>query len=121
MAKFIVDAAMDACFSYVSARCEFMLLCSTNGTYAQMTGSQFLGSIICSGGNITQADGSTNGRAMSIAAFASVPVSVTGSILHVALVSSNALLFYTSSTAKAVTVGDAVNVPAFRDTIADPA
>lgn len=122
MAKFLIDAAMDAAFSYVRDRASFIWLTSTLVSTWTLASDNFLGSMEMSLGNITQADGSTNGRAMSIGAFASVPVSVAGSILHVAIVTSagaSTVLFLTSSTAKAVTVGDAVNIPAFRDTIAD--
>ena len=124
MAKFLIDAAMDASFSYVRDRISFMWLCSTVVSTYTLASDNFLGSIEISIGDITQADGSTNGRAMSVTAQASVPASVAGSILHVVLVTSaggSVALFLTSSTAKAVTIGDAVNVPAFRDTIADAA
>jgi len=124
MAKYLIDAAMDAAFSYVVDRASFMWLCSTVVNTYTLASDNNLGSLEISAGDFTQADGAVNGRAMSITAQISIPVSVAGNILHVAIVTSggaSVLLFLTSSTSKAVTIGDAVNVPAFRDTIADAA
>jgi hypothetical protein len=121
MAKYILPAAIQAGFSHIQASVIGLVLCSGQpGTLASAIAvSMYMGSKLVSAGNLT-VSAATGGNDMSFAAMASVVVSANGNIDHVVLLGTTALLFVTTATSKAVTIGDQVNVPAFKDTISDP-
>lgn len=96
-----------------------MCLCSGQPSTFANVASYRLAGVTISAGDLT-ISAATGGEDMSFAAKASVLASVTGTIDHVAVVGTTALLFVTTATAKAVTIGDQVNIPAWRDLTAYP-
>lgn len=120
MAKYILPAAIQAGFSHIQASLVSLVLCSTQpATRASAVGNCYMGGKTVSAGDLT-VSAATGGNDMSMGAQNSVVVSADGNIDHVALIGTTALLFVTTATSKAVTIGDQVNVPAFKDTISDP-
>jgi hypothetical protein len=121
MAKYILPAAIQAGFSHIQASLVALILCSTQpATYASAIAANCrMGSTAFVAANAT-VSAPAGGNDISFAAMPSIVVSADGNIDHVALVGTTALLFVTTATSKAVTIGDQVNVPAFKDTISNP-
>lgn len=75
-------------------------------------------------GDFTMSDGTTSGRKMTVGAKAGVPIDVTGTANHVALIddTNKKLLYVTTASALALTAGagNAVNFPAWNAEFADP-
>jgi hypothetical protein len=77
--------------------------------------------VAVTGTDFTLADGDTSGRKMTVAAKNGVPIDANGTGSHVALVDATRLLFVTTCTAQVLTAGGTVDVPAWKEEIADPA
>jgi hypothetical protein len=70
--------------------------------------------------DFTIADGSSGGRKVTVTKQDSVSVDDSGSAQHVALCAAAAVLLVTTCTKQALTKGNKVNIPAFKDTLGDP-
>src|SRR5512139_3932100 len=122
MAKYRNDLMLDAAFDWVRARVTKINVCSTQPTtYAQATSTYMLAQGTLTSTGITVTNGDTNGRKMHVASKTGLTVSVTGTAAHVALSGStgSTLLLVTTCTTQALTTGNTVNIPTWKDTIAD--
>jgi hypothetical protein len=70
-------------------------------------------------GDFTIEDGTVNGRKVTVAEQADVPVDTSGTATHVAICDGSVLLLVTTCTSQAVTSGNTVTIPTFSHTVAD--
>jgi hypothetical protein len=78
-----------------------------------------LADVAMSAGDFAVAD-DTSGRKVTTTAKAAVPVDVTGSAQHVALVDATNLLYVTTCTPQTLTAGNTVDIPAWKINLQDP-
>lgn len=124
MAKYANDNVMDGALDVV-AQGNVIVVCSaqpTNRTEAVSTYA--LADIAVTPGNgngdFTIADGTPNGRQLTVEAQASFPVDVTGTATHIAICDGTRLLYVTTCTSQPLTAGNTVSTPAWKIRIADP-
>jgi hypothetical protein len=81
-----------------------------------------LADVAMAGADLVIADGDTNGRKITAAAKSAVPIDVTGTATHVALltVAGSVVRAVTTCTSQALTSGGTVNIPTWKLEIADP-
>lgn len=122
MAKFQIDAMLDAALNYIKNNVTTMIACSAQPTTrAEAITTYALADVAVGSADVTIADGDTNGRKFTVAAKSGVTVDASGTATHIALVSGTELLFVTTCTSQALTAGNTVNFPAWKDEIADVA
>ena len=124
MAKAAPDAVMDAAFDYID-QADVMHVCSTldaTPTYAEIVSASLADVAMVPNTDFAHADGDVSGRKITVAAKNAVPVDVTGTANHVALVtvSGSVVRYVTTCTSQPLTLGNTVNVPAWDIEIADP-
>lgn len=116
------DLMIDAAFDWVRARVTQEDVCNAlPTTYAEANATYMLAQAAMTSSSCVVADGDTNGRKMTMAARNSVSVTTTGTASHVALAGStgSTLLLVTACTTQALTTGNTVNIPAWKNEIAD--
>lgn len=118
MAKWANDSVLDALLDKIATSTQ-LIVTSTQPTTRANALSSALASVTVDGSDFTKSDGTPNGRRVTIAEQANVPVTATGSATHVALVDGSDLLFVTTVTAQTLTSGNTVTVPAWNVTVAD--
>ena len=128
MAKFITDSAFDAQLDYIINNASTMHVCEgqpadyTEATTALGTGAgKSLASVSLAGGDFSKGAGSTDGRAVTVAAQSGISVSQSGDADHIAIVddTGDELLYVTDMTLQAITSGGSVDVAAFSHTARD--
>jgi len=122
MAKYQNDLMLDAAFDWVRARVTGISVCSTQPTtYAQAYTTYALAKTAITSTGLTVADSTTSGRKMTVAAKSAVSVTASGTAAHIALFGStgSTLLLVTTCTTQALTSGNTVNIPSWKDNIAD--
>lgn len=124
MGKRTPDATLDAQGNFIKTNISRQIACSAEPTtYAEATATYALADVAMVNADITLANGDVSGRKYTHAAKSMVPVDATGDATHIATVddTGTALLEVTTCDTKAITVGDTVNMPAWKGEIADPA
>lgn len=124
MAKSVHDDVLDGALNIIKNNCTRMVLCSAQPTtYTEANATYALADVTMVSGDFTAANGNTSGRKLTIAAKAAVPVDVTGTGNHVALldVTNLKLLYVTTCTSQAVGAGGTVDIGTWKAEIADPA
>ena len=122
MAKFTIDAAMDALLAHISSNANQLHLCSaqpTTRTEAVTTYNLASGTI--TSGAFTLANGDTSGRKHTVAAQTGLSITATGTCNHVAITSATVLLDVTTCTSQALTSGGTADTTAFDHEVADAA
>lgn len=119
MAKWSNDSVLDALLDKV-ATANQVIVCTTQPADRAAALSTALASASLSSGDFTKADGTPNGRQVTMAQKAAVAVTGTGSAQHVALVDGTSLLYVTTVTAQTLTSGNTVTIPSWKITVADP-
>lgn len=125
MAKWALDAVMDAALAVV-ATCDRLFVCSAQPSdYADAATSKDLATV-----TLTAGDGNgdyviaddTSGRKVTIAEQASLTVDHSGDATHIALGTSGTttLKYVTTCTTQTLTAGNTVTVPAWKVSIGDP-
>ena len=124
MVKYAPDPFYDAALNTVKNATTRICICSTQPTtFAEATTTFMLGhsehasstpATVLSGTDFPgpAVDGSS--RKLDINARAGIYISAAGSAQHVALVSGAALLYVTTCTAQTVSIGNKVNMPAWK-------
>jgi hypothetical protein len=120
MGKLADDTVIDGALNIIKNNCTTMLVCALEPTDRADALSKALADVAMTGTDFTVANGDTNGRKITVAAKSGVPVDTSGTADHIALISASVLLFVTTCTSKVITSGDAVNIPTWKDEIADP-
>ncbi len=123
MGKFANDLEMDAALDYIAAS-DIMVVCINQpATYADARGAQMLAEVAMAGGDYAKANGDASGRKVTTAAKNAVAITNPGNAQHIALVrvADTSLRFVTTCTLQALVAGGTVDIPAWKDEIADPA
>lgn len=121
MGKSVSNAVLDAALAVI-ATCTRLDVTSDAGTPANLDNSLANVTLTAGDGNgdYTIADGTTNGRKITVSEQAAIEVLVTGDAKHIVLSLSGTIHLTTTCTQQTLTDGNTVTVPAFADEIADP-
>ena len=119
MAKWQLDAMLDAGLAYISSNVTQIFVCDTQPTtYAEASSTYALTSTETP--TFTgPANGDASGRKLTIDEEADMTITSTGTALHVALTSADTLIYVTTCTSQALTSGGTVTIPAWDIEIAD--
>lgn len=120
MAKWQIDAMLDAALAYISSNAVELYVCSGQpANYAGIAAVALTGAAVPS--FTGPADGDTSGRKLAVDEEADIPVTATGTATHVVLASGTVLLYVTTTTSQGLTSGNTVTVPTWDIEIADAA
>jgi hypothetical protein len=125
MAKLASDATIDGGLDYIAANAKLVWVFTTNPitdyTEASATYNITTGKAITST-HFTKANstGAGGGRKITIEQQSSLNVSTSRTAGHVAVTSSDTLMYVTTCTTQALTSGNKVTIPAWRVDISDP-
>jgi hypothetical protein len=118
MAKWQIDAMLDAALAYISGNATQLYVCSGQpANYAAIAGVALTGAVVPS--FTGPANGDVSGRKLTVDEEADIPVTASGTATHVVLASGSVLLYVTTTTSQAITAGNTVTVPAWKIEIAD--
>ena len=121
MGKFAPDIMMDAALQMVSGSTIYVTVCSGSPLdYTAARTTNALAGIGITSGCFSIADGSPNGRSLTIAAKTSASITASGSALAVCLLSSGSLMYVTTCTQQYLVSGGTVDIPSWTINIADP-
>lgn len=123
MAKIVHDDVLDGALNIIKNNCTRMVACTTQpATFAEANATYALADVTMASGDFTAANGDASGRKLTIAAKAAVPVDVTGTVTHAALldVANSKLLYVTTTNSQAVGSGGTVDFGSWKIEIADP-
>ena len=120
MAKWQLDAMLDAALAYISSNVLELYVCSAQpANYAGIAAVALTGAAIPT--FTGPADGDTNGRKLTIDEEADITITSSDDATHVVLASATVLIYVTTCTLQALTSGGTVTVPAWDIEIADAA
>ncbi len=122
MAKWANDLVMDAALDYIATSTE-MYICEGAGAPADRAAAITASAIAArtlTGGSFSKANGDTNGRKVTVAQQATISVTSSKTVTHIALCTGSALIYVTTCTSQALTSGNTVTVPAWDVEISDP-
>ncbi len=120
MAKWQIDAMLDAALAYISSNATELYVCSSQpATRAAAITAALAGPATPS--FTGPVNGDTSGRKLTVDEEAGMSVIASGDATHIALCSGSALLYVTTCTTQALTSGNTVTVPAWDIEIADVA
>lgn len=128
MGKLVHNDVLDAALNIIKNDCNKIAFCQGQpASYAEAntalgSGGKSLANVAAVSGDFTLADGDTSGRKLTSAAKNAVTVTDSGSGDHIAYLDTvgSRLLYATTCPTRAVTAGDAVNIPGWKIEIADP-
>lgn len=124
MAKICSDRFLDGALNIIKNNCTRQTVCSAQPTtYTEGNATFALADVTMATGDFTIANGDTSGRKITVAAKSAVPVDVTGTITHAALldVTGTTLDYVTTTASQAVGAGGTVDIGSWKAEIADPA
>lgn len=117
MGKAVDASVYDAAHNLTKGGTTKMVLCSAQPTtYAEANATFKLGEVAMVTGDYTLANGDVSGRKMTIAAKAGVPITVTGTGNHVAVIDTvaTALRLVTTCPAQAVGSGGTADIATWK-------
>ena len=123
MTKSVHDDALDQVGLYIGSNVNQLVLNSqAPSTFTEAQSTYALGAIAVNSTDLTQANGDTSGRKVTVAAQSSIGVGTTGNCNHASLVDTDnsKLLLVTEVTSQDLTSGNAASTNAFDDEIEDP-
>ncbi len=121
MAKWQIDAMLDAALNYIKNNTTKMFVCSAQpANYAGVAAVALADKTGLSGSDFTgPADGDAGGRKLTVNAQTGITVDANGNAAHIALCSADTLLYVTTATTQTLTAGNTVNTPAWDIEIGD--
>ncbi len=121
MAKWQIDAMLDAGVNYIASNTTEIYLCTSQPAdrAAAITAGVANRTGLTSGDFTGPADGDANGRKITKNAENGITADGTGTANHVALCSGTVLLYVTDHTGQSVTSGNTVNIAAWDIELAD--
>ena len=120
MAKWQIDAMLDAALDYISTNGNEIYVCTSQPATRAAAISAKLNTVAIPSYQ-ANADGDTNGRKLTVDSEVDMAISATGTATHVAICSGTVLLYVTTCTSQALTSGGTVTTPAWDIEIADAA
>ena len=120
MSKFASDSVLDALLDEIATG-TILTVCSTQPTTRTEAVTTYkLADVTIDSGDFSKADGSPNGRKLTVAQQDNVAVDSSGTAQHVAICDGSNLLYVTTVTSQSLTSGNTVTIPAWTVTVADP-
>ena len=120
MSKFASDSVLDALLDKVATG-TILTVCSTQPTNrTEATSTYKLADVVIDSGDFAKADGTPNGRKLTVAQQDNLPVDSSGSAQHVAICDGSNLLYVTTVTSQVLTAGNTLTIPAWAITVSDP-
>lgn len=120
MAKWQNDAMLDAALSYITSNATEMYVCTTQpADRAGAIANALTGAIAPTFQAL--ADGTPNGRELSVDAKSDQAITGDGDAQHIALCSGTTLLYVTTTTLQSLSNGGTVSIPAWKITVGDAA
>lgn len=122
MAKATPDDVLDAMADEILANADTQYVCSGQPANFAGIAAVALADVAIDSGDFAKANGDTNGRKVTVAQQATIPIVASGTANHIALADAGAsrLLYVTTCTSQALTSGGTVTVPAWDIEVADP-
>lgn len=123
MGKAVATEVYDAALNNVKNNANKMVVCSAQPTtFAEANATYMLANVAMASGDFTVGAGDVSGRKVQIAAKSGVTVTNSGTATHVAVIdTTNSLLkLVTTCTSQALTAGNTVNIPTWKDEIQAP-
>jgi len=120
MAKKVSDAVLDGALDIIAAATELYICTAEPADRAAAISTSLISAHTLASGDFSKANGDTNGRKITVAEQANLPITVSGTATHIVLCTATALVLASTCTSQALTSGGTVTVPAFDDEIADP-
>lgn len=120
MAKWQIDAMLDAALDYISANGNEMYVCSSQPATraAAITASLTALAVPSYQAN---ADGDASGRKLAVDEEADIAIDTSGDATHIAICSATVLLYVTTCTTQTLGSGGTVTVPTWDIEIEDAA
>lgn len=120
MSKWANDSVLDALLDKVATG-TILTVCDTQPTTRTEAVTTYkLADVVIDSGDFAKANGTPNGRQLTVAQQSSVAVDSSGDATHVAICDGSDLLYVTTVTSQTLTSGNTVTVPAWVITVADP-
>lgn len=122
MGKYCSTLVLDAALNYIKNNAAQICACTTQPTsytqaaYTYVTAKAAISSASFQG----PGDGDVSGRKIRFYGESDISVTGSGTIQHIAIVSGSALLYVTTTSDKAVTTGDEIDIPEFNIEFRDP-
>ena len=126
MAKNAPDAQEDAALNYIAAATRMCVCSAEPTTYTEAITTFELADVTMTAGagngDFTLSAGSPSGRKVTVTAKSAVPIDVSGTATHIALVSvsDTTLRYITTCTSQALVAGGTVDIPSWTATVTDP-
>ncbi len=123
MAKYCIDAAMDAALNYIKTNTTEMYVCSAQPTTRTQAASTYklVGKTGLTSADFTgPADRTGGGRKLTVNAQSGLTATASGTPTHIALCSATALIVVTENTGPDVTSGSTENIAAWDYNLPDP-
>ena len=123
MGKYMNPNTIDLALNDIKTNGNLLVVCSAQpASYADAFTNYKLGSVAMASTDYTLANGDVSGRKITVAAKAGVPVSVSGTATHVALIDTvNSILKHVTTTAStAVAASGTIDVGSYKDEIQAP-
>lgn len=123
MAKSATDAVLDGTLDVIATGTLLTVCNAEPTTYTEAATTYKLADVVLDSGDFSKANGDTNGRKVTIAQQADIPIDTTGTATHVAIstTSGSLLRVVTTCTSQGLTSGGTVTTPAFDFEVSDPA
>ena len=119
MSKFQIDAMLDAALGYIDTNMTTLHVNTEQPATRAAAISDSLATVTIDSSDGTIADGDTSGRKLTIAQQASLTIDASGTATHVSVIDGSNLLYVTTCTSQALTMGGEVTIPAWDIEIAD--
>jgi len=120
MAKYQIDAMLDAALDYISSNTTQIFVCSTvPTTYAEASSTYALTGTGVTPSFQANANGDGSGRKLEVDEEAGITITASDDADHIALCSADTLLYVTSCTTQGLTSGGTVTIPKWDIEIAD--
>jgi len=121
MAKWQIDAMLDAALDYISTNAVEIYVCNAQPTtYAEASSTFALTSIEVPTFQ-ANANGDVSGRKLAVDEEAGMSITSTDTATHIALCSATVLLYVTTCTSQALTSGGTVTIPTWDIEVEDAA
>lgn len=120
MAKWQIDAMLDAALSYITTNATEMYVCDSQpATRAAAITASAIAAVTPTFAAV--GDGSPDGRSVSVDQKADRSVTSSKTVTHIALCSGTVLLYVTTCTSQALVSGNTVTIPAWIINLRDAA
>lgn len=120
MSKWVSDTVLDAALDKIATATIQTVCTSQPATRTEAVTTYALADVVVASGDFTKADGTTNGRKVTVASKSGVNVDASGTATHVALCDGTNLLYVTTCTNQALTSGNTMTFGSWAVEFGDP-